>query len=126
MTRMTSRAAHRRSRRRPASRHHQVWARPVLALALASLLLLPPPTLASRQAGGRGASVLSSVPWALTSLLDVMAKAVSGSRRGRAALPGAGSGVAASVPPQSPPAADERQARVTQLAVPSLPLDPTP
>jgi RHS repeat-associated protein len=81
------------------------------------MLVVPPHALASRQPDG-GESVLSSVPRAFASLLNLMATVVSAGRRGREALPGAG-GTAASGAPQLPVSTT-----VTQLTIPSLPLDP--
>jgi RHS repeat-associated protein len=124
MTRMTSGAGPRRPRRPSASRRLQVSLKSAAALALAVMLILPPHAHALRQAGGGGASALSSVPRALASLLSVMATVVSGGRRGREALRGAG-GTATS-PTATQATTSDPQARVTQLAVPSLPLDPTP
>jgi RHS repeat-associated protein len=60
----------------------------------------------------------------MAALLDVMATVVTGGRRGREAVRGVGSTAPALTAPQA--TTSDPQTRVTQLAVPSLPLDPTP
>lgn len=124
MTRIPQCAAPRRARRHVATRRLQVSLKSVAAFALAVMLIVPPHALASRQAGGGESSALSSVPRAMASLLNAMAMVTAGSRRGREAVGGAGGTASALSAPQA--TTSDPQARVTQLAVPSLPLDPTP
>jgi RHS repeat-associated protein len=126
MTRNTKGAAQRSARRRPVSRRFRVTPRAFAALLLTCVLLVPPPALASPHADGLGVGTPSSLSRALASLMSVMATALSGAGRGRAALPGARVGAAASAAQLLPPTTQERESRVTRLAVPELPLDPTP
>jgi hypothetical protein len=119
MTRIPQCAATRRARRHVASRRLQVSLKSVAAIILAVMLIVPPHALASRRAGGE--SLLSTAPRAFVSLLNMMAAVVSAGRRGSAAQPGAGGVGAAAGAPQLPVTIT-----VTQLTIPSLPLDPTP